>query len=124
MRRRSLPLGPELRAQPSTGREISRRVFPRGHAPGNRYVLDADAAIKENDPEARRKSPPGQYRGLRRRQFTGGGWGTSSAMAQFPDQEFTVTCLSNNDEIASWDMTHRIADLALGDRLAPGVPAP
>ena len=40
-------------------------------------------------------------------------------MAQFPDQEFTVICLSNNDEIASWTMTHRIADIALGDRLAP-----
>ena len=40
-------------------------------------------------------------------------------MAQFPDQGFTVICLSNNNEIASWNMTHRIADLALGDRLAP-----
>ena len=40
-------------------------------------------------------------------------------MAQFPDQEFTVICLSNNDDIASWKMTQLIADLALGDRLAP-----
>jgi CubicO group peptidase (beta-lactamase class C family) len=94
-------------------------VFREGTLLGNRSVLDADAAIKENNPEARRKSPPGQYRGLRRREFTGGGWGTSSAMAQFPDQEFTVICLSNNDEIASWNMTHRIADLAFGDRVAP-----
>jgi CubicO group peptidase (beta-lactamase class C family) len=93
--------------------------FREGTLLGNRSVLDADAAIKENDPEARRKSPPGQYRGLRRRQFTGGGWGTSAAMAQFPDEKFTVICLSNNDDIASWNMTHRIADLALGDRLAP-----
>ena len=98
--------------------------FREGTLLGNRSVLDADAAIKENDPEARRKSPPGQYRGLRRRQFTGGGWGTSAAMAQFPDEKFTVICLSNNDDIASWNMTHRIADLALGDRLAPRSPGP
>ena len=93
--------------------------FREGTLLGNRSVLDADAALKENDPEARRKSPPGQYRGLRRRQFTGGAWGINAAMAQFPDQEFTVICLSNNDDIASWKMTQLIADLALGDRLAP-----
>ena len=40
-------------------------------------------------------------------------------MSQFPDQEFTVICLSNNDDIASWKMNQRIADLALGDRLRP-----
>ncbi len=93
--------------------------FREGTLLGNRSCLDADAALKENDPEARRKSPSGQYRGLRRRQFTGGAWGINAAMAQFPDQEFTVICLSNNDEIASWKMTQLIADLALGDRLAP-----
>ena len=93
--------------------------FREGTLLGNRSVLDVDAALKENDPEARRKSPPGQYRGLRRRQFTGGAWGISAAMTQFPDQEFTVICLSNNDDIASWKMNQRIADLALGDRLAP-----
>src|SRR5262249_42437515 len=98
--------------------------FREGTLLGNRSVLDADAAIKEDDPEARRKSPPGQYRGLRRRQFTGGGWGINAAMAQFPDQEFTVICLSNNDDIASWKMTQLIADLALGDRLAPQASRP
>jgi CubicO group peptidase (beta-lactamase class C family) len=93
--------------------------FREGTLLGNRSVLDADAALKENDPEARRKSPPGQYRGLVRRQFTGGAWGINARMAQFPDQEFTVICLSNNDDIASWKMTQLIADLALGDRLSP-----
>jgi CubicO group peptidase (beta-lactamase class C family) len=86
---------------------------------GNRSCLDLDAALKENNPEARRGSPPGQYRGLRRRQFTGGAWGINAAMSQFPVQEFTVICLSNNDDIASWKMNRRIADLALGDRLKP-----
>ena len=86
---------------------------------GNRSVLDLDAALAEIHPEAPRESPPGQYRGLRRRQFTGGAWGINAAMSQFPDQEFTVICLSNNDDIASWKMNQRIADLALGDRLRP-----
>lgn len=93
--------------------------FREGTLLGNRSVLDFDAALKENNPEWRRESPPGQYRGLRRRQFTGGAWGINAAMAQFPDQEFTVICLSNNDDIASWKMNQRIADLALGDRLGP-----
>src|SRR5262249_2669129 len=81
-----------------------------------------DAALKENHPDARRQSPPGQYRGLSRRQFTGGAWGINAAMSQFPDQEFTVICLSNNDDIASWRMNQRIVDLALGDRLVPQAP--
>ena len=65
---------------------------------------------------------PANTAGSRRRQFTGGAWGINAAMSQFPDQEFTVICLSNNDDIASWKMNERIADLALGDRLAPQAP--
>jgi len=93
--------------------------FREGTLLGNRSCLDLDAARKETNPEALRNSPPGQYRGLKRRQFTGGAWGMSAAMTQFPDQEFTVICLSNNDDIAPWVMNQRIADLALGDRLRP-----
>ncbi len=93
--------------------------FREGTLLGNRSVLDMDAAVKENDSKARRESPSGQYRGLRRRLFTGGAWGTNATMSQFPDQEFTVICLSNNDDIASWKMNQSIADLALGDRLRP-----
>jgi hypothetical protein len=96
--------------------------FREGTLLGNRACLDLDANLKEDDPKARRESPPGQYRGLRRRQFTGGAWGINGAMSQFPDQEFTVICLSNNDDIASWKMNQRITDLALGDRLAPQAP--
>ena len=40
-------------------------------------------------------------------------------MTQFPDQEFTVICLSNCDEIVPWAINRRIADIALGDRLEP-----
>jgi CubicO group peptidase (beta-lactamase class C family) len=89
---------------------------------GNRYCLDVDAYVKETDPEARRDSPPGQYRGLRRRQFTGGAWGFTTAMTQFPDQEFTVICLSNSDEITAWSINRRIADIFLADRLQPKPP--
>lgn len=86
---------------------------------GNRYCLDVDAYFKETDPEARRESPTGQYRGLKRRQFTGGSWGFTAAMSQFPDQDFTVICLGNSDDITAWTMNRRIADIALGDVLRP-----
>jgi CubicO group peptidase (beta-lactamase class C family) len=97
--------------------------FREGTLLGNRSCLDFDAALKETNPEARRDSPPGQYRGLRRRQFTGGAWGISAAMTQFPDQDFTVICLSNHDDLAPWMMNQRIADLALADRLQPRAPS-
>ncbi len=57
----------------------------KGTLLGNRSTLDLDAALKENDPEARRESPPGQYHELKRRQFTGH-WGMNAAMSQFPDR--------------------------------------
>jgi CubicO group peptidase (beta-lactamase class C family) len=90
-------------------------ILREGTLLGNRYCLDADAYLKETNPETRRDSPPGQYRGLRRRQFTGGAWGFSAAMSQFPQQEVTVICLSNCDDITAWAMNARIADLLLGD---------
>ena len=110
-------------------RNFTRNRLPRGkyldaflrdgELLGNRYVLDVDAYIKETNPEAKHESPAGQYRGLRRRQFTGGAWGVSIAMSQFPDQELTVICLSNSDQITAWTMTRRIADLLLADHLKP-----
>jgi CubicO group peptidase (beta-lactamase class C family) len=89
---------------------------------GNRYCLDMDAYRKESDPDAHRDLTPERYRGLRRRQFTGGAWGTSAAMTQFPDQEVTMICLSNCDDIAPWTMNRRIADLILRDHLSPQPP--
>lgn len=86
---------------------------------GNRFCLDADANQKAADPEAARESPPGQYRGLKRRQFTGGAWGLTTAMTQFPDQELTAICLSNSDEITAWNINRKIADLLLADQLQP-----
>jgi len=110
-------------------REFSERRLPRGkHLDellsegtllGNRYVLDLDAYRKETDAEARRESPPGQYRGLARHQFTGGAWGFTTAMSRFPEQQLTVICLSNSDEIAAWTINRQIADVLLAGQLAP-----
>ncbi len=86
---------------------------------GNRNCLDRDAYVKEMNPDARRDSPVGQYRGLRRRQFTGGAWGLNTAMTQFPDEGWTFICLSNCSEIAAWTMNARMADLLLASRLVP-----
>ena len=97
-------------------------LLQEGTLLGNRYCLDVDAYLKETNPDARRDSPPGQYRGLKRKQFTGGAWGFSAAMSQFPEQEFTVICLSNCDDITAWTMNARIADIVLADQF-PQPPA-
>jgi CubicO group peptidase (beta-lactamase class C family) len=89
---------------------------------GNRYVLDLDAYRIEVNPKAPGAGPPGQYRGLKRTQFTGGAWGIHAAMAQFPEQKWTVMCLSNCDDILPWTITRRIADLYLADHLKPEPP--
>jgi CubicO group peptidase (beta-lactamase class C family) len=97
-------------------------LLQEGTLLGNRYCLDVDAYFKETNPAARRDSPPGQYRGLKRKQFTGGAWGYSVAMSQFPEQEFTVICLSNCDDITAWTINARIADIVLADKF-PHPPA-
>ena len=63
------------------------------------------------------------HRGLRRRQFTGGAWGFTTAVTQFPDQEFTAICLSNSDDVIAWIMTRKIAELFLADSLHPSAQA-
>jgi len=91
---------------------------------GNRFVVDADAYKKREQPHPE-NPPPGQYRGLKRIQFTGGFWGMATCMARFPDQKFTVICLSNSDEVSPFGKAREIADLFLADRLATlGPPSP
>jgi hypothetical protein len=89
---------------------------------GNRYCLDADAYAWQNDPSSRRGSTAGQFRGLKRRQFTGGAWGFTTAVTQFPDQKFTAICLSNTDQLVAWHMNKRLAELFLADKLEPQAP--
>jgi CubicO group peptidase (beta-lactamase class C family) len=99
-------------------------LLTEGTLLGNRYCLDADAAIKLANPLAAEDAPPGQYRGVKRRQFTGGAWGMTSGMTQFPDQGLTVICLSNSDDLIAWSMNRRISDLLLADQLQPQVLRP
>ena len=89
-----------------------------GELAGNRYCLDTDANAKKMKPDTAAE-PAGQFRGLKRMQFTGGGWGSLAGMARYPDQRFTVICLANNEEIIPWMVAEDIAALYLGDDLAP-----
>jgi len=99
-------------------------LFTEGTLLGNRYCLDTDAAVKAANPAAAADAPTGQYRGLKRRQFTGGAWGMTSAMTQFPDQQFTIICLSNSDDLIAWTMNRKIADIYLSDQLQPPTSRP
>jgi CubicO group peptidase (beta-lactamase class C family) len=90
---------------------------------GNRYVLDVDAYRKEVQRPVP-NPPPGEYRGLKRIQFTGGVWGMTAAMSRFYQQRFTVICLSNNDDISPFSKAREIADLYLADVLQPAPTAP
>jgi CubicO group peptidase (beta-lactamase class C family) len=86
---------------------------------GNRHVLDADAYLKYVQPPKAQNSPAGQYRGLKRIQFTGGSFGMSAAVSRFPERRFTAICLSNSDELSPFTKTRELADLVLADRLQP-----
>jgi CubicO group peptidase (beta-lactamase class C family) len=85
---------------------------------GNRYILDVDAYLKEVQQHPQ-NPPAGEYRGLKRIQFTGGLWGMTAGMSRFPEQRFTVICLSNSDEIVAFSKAREIADLYLADVLKP-----
>lgn len=89
-----------------------------GELAGNRYCLDTDANQKKMKPDPAAE-PAGQYRGLKRMQFTGGGWGSMAGIARFPDQRFTVICLANTEDIIPWMVAADIADLCLADALDP-----
>ncbi len=63
----------------------------------------------------------GTYRGLKRMGFTGGMPGFASGFIRFPEQKFSVICLSNDDFTAEpWNLALRIADIYLADQMKPG----
>ncbi len=63
--------------------------------------------------------PTGEYRGLKRIQFTGGMPGFRAAITRFPERKFTIVCLANNTEIDATGMTRQIADIYLADDFEP-----
>jgi RNA polymerase sigma factor (sigma-70 family) len=88
-----LPDGPYVRA-----------FFKTGTLLDNRKVLDVN--------------PTERYRGLKRMGFTGGMPGFVDAFIRFPEQKFSVICLSNDYfRVEPWTVALRIADLYLADQI-------
>src|SRR5215510_10098544 len=56
------------------------------------------------------------YRGLRRVEHSGGGYGFRSDYLRFPDQNFSVICLCNVNNVVPWNLTLKVADLYLADQ--------
>jgi CubicO group peptidase (beta-lactamase class C family) len=83
-----------------------REFLKTGTLMENRNVLDA--------------TPNPRYRGLTRMGFTGGMPGFLAAFVRFPDQKFSVICLSNSWMDRPWVSALRIADIYLVDRLKDG----
>jgi CubicO group peptidase (beta-lactamase class C family) len=59
------------------------------------------------------------YRGQRTVEHSGGGSGISSNLVRYPDQKLAIALLCNSDTINPIDLTNKLADLYLGDVLAP-----
>ncbi|HEY4308447.1 MAG TPA: serine hydrolase [Pirellulales bacterium] len=74
------------------------QFFATGTLLDNRNVLDME--------------PTGGYRGLTRIQFTGGMPGVQAAVVRYPNQRFSVICLSNSD-LNPFVHAKRIADRLL-----------
>jgi CubicO group peptidase (beta-lactamase class C family) len=88
-----LPDGPYLREFLRTGTLLD-----------NRKVLDVN--------------PAERYRGLKRMAFTGGLPGFVAGFVRFPEQKFSIICLSNDGiRIQPWTLALRIADLYLADQM-------
>jgi CubicO group peptidase (beta-lactamase class C family) len=88
-----LPDGPYLRAFLETGTLLD-----------NRKVLDVN--------------PTERYRGLKRMGFTGGMPGFVAGFVRFPEQKFSVICLSNDCfRVQPWKVALRIADIYLADQM-------
>jgi len=64
------------------------------------------------------------YRGLRRVAHAGGWAGYRSELARFPDQEFSVICLTNLGSVSPSRLAQQVADLYLADQFTEQVPSP
>jgi CubicO group peptidase (beta-lactamase class C family) len=98
-----LPDGPRLREFLKSGTLLD-----------NRKVLDVD--------------PTESYRGLKRMGFTGGLPGFVAGFVRFPEQKFSVICLSNDGtRPRPWAAALRIADIYLAEQMTAAIketPAP
>ena len=63
----------------------------------------------------------GAYRGLETVGHLGGWGGYVAWFVRYPDQKFTVTALCNRRGLEANDPSHRIAEIYLGDRMAPEI---
>ncbi len=64
-----------------------------------------------------------EYKGLKRITHGGGGQGFESRMHRFPEQNFSVICLCNADNISSSGFANQVADVFLADQFKK-VPEP
>ncbi len=64
------------------------------------------------------------YRGLRSVQHSGGNAACQAQMWRFPEQQFTVICLSNSGNFKPNEIVYAVADLFLADELEAPEPAP
>ena len=97
-------------ARPRAGMKahLARMAEPVVYANGSRglYAMGLNQAI---------------YRGQRHIGHGGGVAGGRSESMWFPDAGLGVVILANSDAVATYSLALRIADIALGDRLAPPV---
>ena len=103
-------------------RNFQNRRLPRGKYL-DRFITEGTLLDNRNVFDA---TPTGNYRGLKRVQFTGGMPGFRAAMARFSEHRFTVICLPDNGEIIPWSLAERIADLYLADKFLepePNIPS-
>jgi CubicO group peptidase (beta-lactamase class C family) len=64
----------------------------------------------------------GRYKGLRRADHSGSSMGVCTQMMVFPDQQFAVFVLSNNESMNIWDFANKIADWSLAGFITPEKP--
>src|SRR5262249_54121746 len=84
-----------------------REILTSGTLLANRKVLDV--------------APTESYRGLKRMGFTGGLPGFVAGFVRFPEEKFSVICLSNDGtRPRPWAVALRVADLYLADQMKGG----
>lgn len=66
----------------------------------------------------------GEYKGLKTVSHGGALGGYRSFMVRFPEQDFSVICLSNLSSFNPAKLSYQVADIYLADKLMPAKPSP